>query len=200
MDKIICFVLLFLFSNLGAQISIVAATGVSGKKYKIDIKENKEKYFINLNIFDSIQSNASYEIEMENYREKYFALSNPSITNDSVKSILKQMQILKEIHSVYSNFTAEIEKKDYKKFDHLIKIFKTENIDFFKKNEDPNRIILDGTLFKINVNSKEGDKTIWSQSPNEKSNPEIKDLINSTFEILTENNISFQTRRNKISL
>ena len=187
--KIFSILCVVLFSSLTAQINIEATTSVSGQKFKIDIKENQEKYFITLKILDSIQTNTEFEDEMEKYREKYFTLTNKSVKSDSVKSILNHMNILTEKNSSYSIFRTEIVKTDFKKFDQLIKLFKTENPDFFTKKENKNRIVLDGTLVKINVCSEGKIKTIWSHSPREKSHPEINNLLTSTFKIFRNKNI-----------
>ena len=187
--KIFSILCVVLFSSLTAQINIEATTSVSGQKFKIDIKENQEKYFITLKILDSIQTNTEFEDEMEKYRGKYFALTNKSVKSDSVKSIVNHMNILTEKNSSYSIFRTEIVKTDFKKFDQLIKLFKTENPDFFTKKENKNRIVLDGTLVKINVCSEGKIKTIWSRSPREKSHPEINNLLTSTFKIFRNKNI-----------
>ena len=187
--KIFCIFFILAFSSLRAQINIEATTGVSGQKFKIEIIENLEKYFITLKILDSIQRNKEFENEMEKYRGKYFALTTKSVKSDSVISIIDRMKILTEKNSSYSIFTTEIPKTDYKKFDHLIKLFNTENAEFFTKRENKNRIVLDGILVKIDVYIEGRIKTIWSHSPREKSHPEINNLLTSTLEIFRNQNI-----------
>ena len=191
MNLIKIFSILFVvsFSSLNAQINIEVTRQVSGKKFKIDITENQEKYFITLKILDSIQKNKEFEDEIEKYREEYFALTNNSVKSDSVKLIVDRMKILIEKNSSYSIFTTEIPKTDHKKFDNLINLLRTENPDFFKKKEDKNRIVLDGTVVKIEVCSEGIFKTIWSTSPDEKSHSEINNLLTSTFEIFRNKNI-----------
>jgi|GEM_PF-1633274 len=176
---------LLFFYNLNAQISIAANTSVSGQKFKIDLKENSEKYFITLKILDSISRNNPYKKEMEKYRVDYFSLQDQSMNSDSVKALVQKMEILTEKNSLYSSFKTKIKKRDYPKFDALIKLFKTENAAFFEKRErNKNRIVLDGTLVKITVKNMGKTKTIWSDSPCEKTHPEINNLLTSTLHIL----------------
>jgi hypothetical protein len=191
MNLIKIFIIFFIvaFASLHAQINIEATTSFSGQKFKIEISESPEKYFISLKILDIIQTNKQFEDEMEKYRGEYFALTNTSVKNDSVKSIINRMKILTEKKSLYSLFITEIVKTDYKKFDNLIKLFNKKNAEFFKRMENKNRIVFDGTLVKINVGINENNKAIWAQSPREKSHPEINTLITSTLEIFRSRNL-----------
>lgn len=187
---ILCLFLFLSVSNLYSQISIEANNSVSGRKFKIDIDENSQKYFITLKILDSVSTSKNYENKMEKYRKQYFSLKNKSIKSNSVKSISRKMEILNENNSYYSTFKTEIIKNKFEKFDSLVKLFKVENSDFFEKKEaNKNRIVLDGTTVKIYVNNHGINKTIWSHSPREKSHPEINDLLTSTLDILRGKNI-----------
>lgn len=49
--------------------------------------------------------------------------------------MVKLPEILKEQNSWYSIFSNDILKSDHKKFNHLIKLFKTENAHFFTKTK-----------------------------------------------------------------
>lgn len=187
--KIFSIFFIVAFASLHAQINIEATTSVSGQKFKIEISESPEKYFISLKLLDSIQRNKQFENEMEKYGGEYFALTNKSVKSDSVKSFLNRIEILTEKNSLYSIFTTEILKTDYKKFDHLINLFTTQNPEFFEKMESKDRIFLDGTIVKINVCKNGNGKTIWAHSPREKSHPEINNLLTSTLEIFRSKNL-----------
>lgn len=188
-----------IFSNLKAQISIEANTSVSCQKFKINIDENSQNYFITLKILDSISTNKEYENDMEKFRVEYFRLKNNSIKSDSVKSILNKINILTEKNTYYSTFKTEIIKNDYKDFDNLIKLFKSESSEFFEKREkNKNRIDLDGTIVKIDVNNYGKTKTIWSHSPREKSHPEINNLLTSTLDILRNKKILQNDKKNTV--
>ena len=172
------------FTSLNAQISIEANSSISRQKFKIDIEEDSKKYFITLKIQDSISSNKDFVNEMEKYRTEYFSLQDKSIKNDSIKLIKHKIDILLENNTYYSVFKNEILKNNYKDFDKLIQLFKSESSHFFeKKEENKNRIVVDGTAVKIQILK---DKIIWSQSPSEISHPEINKLLTSTLNIIRE--------------
>ena len=182
--------LVLIFSNFNAQINIEANTSVSGQKFKIEIKQNSQKYFINLQILDSVSTNKNYENEMEMFRKEYFSLKDNSLKSDSVKTILDKMTILTEENSLYSTFKTEISKTDYGEYDNLVKLFYNENVEFFeRRKENKNRIVFDGTSVKIIVTDGEKTKNIWTRSPNKNSHPEIRNLLTSTLEILRSKNI-----------
>lgn len=182
--------LVLIFSNFNAQINIEARTSVTGQKFKIEINKNSEKYFINLQIRDSISKNKSFQNEMEILRKEYFAIEDASFTNDSVKAILNKMNILTEKNTLYSTFKTEISKKDYREYDNLVNLFYKENGEFFeRRTENKNRVVFDGTSVKIIVTDGEKTKNIWSRSPTKNSHPEIRNLLTSTLEILRSKNI-----------
>lgn len=186
--KLFNLILIILFSiltnHLYAQIKIEANTSVSGQKFLIEINENSDKYFLILKIKDSISTSKRYEKEMERYLKKYFLLKDQSIKNDNVKLILEEMNTLIDKNTYYSTTKTEILKTEYYDFDALINLFKKESIAFFEKREqNKNRIVLDGTSVNIKVSNNGYTKTIWSHSPREKSHPEINNLITSTLEI-----------------
>lgn len=66
---IFCLFLFLSVSNLYSQISIEVNNSVSGRKFKIDIDENSQKYFIILKILDSVSTSKNYENKMEKYRK-----------------------------------------------------------------------------------------------------------------------------------
>ncbi|MBF0598422.1 hypothetical protein [Faecalibacter rhinopitheci] len=195
-SNIFLFIFSLLFTNLTAQINIEANSSVSGKIFKIDIEEDSKKYYITLKIQDSISSNKDFINEMEKYRTEYFNLQDKSLKSDSIKLIKHRMNILIENNTYYSIFKNEILKNNYKDFDKLIKLFKSESSQFFeKKEENKNRLVVDGTSVKIKLFK---DKIIWSQSPSVKSHPEINKLLSSTLDILRDNKILQLDKKNTL--
>ncbi len=112
MSKItsIIFCLLF-FPFLNAQIRLEVNSAVSGKKFKIAIEENSEKYFLTLNIRDSISKSKMYENAMDKYRSEFFKIKDYTITNDSVITLLNKMDSLTEKNTFYSIYKTEFIKK-----------------------------------------------------------------------------------------
>lgn len=179
-----------IFTNLTAQITIEANSSVTNKKIKIDIKEDSKQYFITLKIQDSISSNQDYINALEKYKTEYFNLQDKSTKSDTVKLILNRIDSLKEKNTYYSIFKNKILKNNHKDFDELIKLFKIKASEYFVKNEEnKNRLEIHGTSVKIIVTNETLIKTIWLQSPNEKSHPEVYDLLSTTLNIFRDKKI-----------
>lgn len=195
--KIILFFLIVLAStNLYSQINIEVNNSASNQNFLIEINENAQKYFITTKFLDSISKNKHYENEIEILKQEYSSLQNKSIKNDSVKSILEKIKLLKEKNSYYTTYKTEVIKTDFEKFHNLVKLFNTKTSNFFdKQQENKNSIVLDGTLVKIDVHINEEVKTISTYSPDSKSHPEIKDLLTSSLDLLRNKGILSKDKR-----
>ncbi|AFL86079.1 hypothetical protein Belba_3582 [Belliella baltica DSM 15883] len=190
---ILCFsFFIFLSNNSFAQIKIeVNKSGMMGGTFFINIEENESSLLVHLRIKEELKNTTEYQEQMKPLTGKFLELMEiyPR-TSDSIKVMIKKIELLREEFTLYSDYRLNVsstEHSDYFNVIHEITHRSIESLE--RKEQNKNRIVLDGHFVSVEVFKEDFQKEILVHSPREKSHPEIYALINSTLNIFRENEL-----------
>jgi len=189
--RIKAFILLFLLfsinklfsqEDLNAKLYVRATTSVSGQEFYIDILcSNSEtkllfriKTHFNDNKFNKDKAVLSYRQLLES--PKYL-----DIANDTVKLYINKLDSIARSYTDYDTDSLIISNSKHKDYINLIDEILNSPID--KLNDSLNRVVIDGTSFKVEILKNGQNSIVFSRSPDLKSNPYIYRLISESMNL-----------------
>lgn len=179
----------------GKNITLNALTSVTGKEFVLETSCFKNEIKIKLKIadsvsFDKLKTDSTYII----LSKSLLSAMEFNTKNDTLMNLYKRFDSLIKANTVYSMDSISINYNQFIPYDKLLtKLFNSTPTELENKENNKNRMVLDGTSMEFKFSQNDSIKyTVFAHSPTKLSHPLLYDYLNSTLEIyrkLKNNNI-----------
>ena len=163
-------------------IDIRARSSAYSSRFNINIQRSSDQIKIVYAVRDSLSDERLKDNKDYATLSKQFLTANEERDKDLMHSILYQLDSI-EITS-YTKDSIVFKPSANRHYTNLINEINTASTEQLENKEaNKKRIVVDGTLFRIKIQSASGSRIIYANSPRENSHPLLTKFINKTMDI-----------------